>query len=169
MRGAEIIMIGKLKIILLVTAAVIFQVTVIPRYLADPFQPNLLILFVVHAGLRWQSRWGAPAAFMLGLIQDSFSGIYFGLNGFSFLLIFFILDRIADRLYTDSRLLMVLATFIATLINSVVTLCLLVVFSEARGIYVTLIFNLLPQAALNAWIALSLEYLLPERKVEGTQ
>lgn len=160
-------MIEKLKILFLITVAIICQISVIPSYLADPFQPNFFIIFVVHAGLRWPARWGIPVVFLLGLVQDTFSGIYFGLNGFSYLLVFFVLNLIAHRLYTDSRLLMLLATFFATLASSLANLCLLFIFSEASGIYLPMIFNLLPQAALNAWIALSAEYLLPVRKVEG--
>lgn len=146
-------MLKKAKIAFLLTATLVLQTTLLPRYLADPYQPNLLILFVVYAGLHAPIRWGGPASFLLGLLLDTVSGLYFGLNGFSFLLIFFMLKSLAHRLYTDSRLLMVVATFLATFVNGLSNLLLLFIFSAAGGIYAALLSGLLPQALMNALIA----------------
>ena len=78
-------MIRFVKFGLIIVFAVLFQVTLFPAYVLDPFQPNLLIILVVYLGLRSTARFGGPAAFVLGLLQDCFSGIYLGLNGFSHL------------------------------------------------------------------------------------
>jgi len=160
-------MLNKLKIVFLLIATLTVQVTVLPRFLADPFQPNLLVLFVVHAGLHAPVRWGGPCCFLLGLLLDTVSGLYFGLNGFSFLLIFFLLTSVAHRLYTDSRFLLVAATFAATFISGLSNLLLLAIFSAAEGIYAALLSSLLPQALVNAFVASLVIGFLREPEAEA--
>ncbi|WP_298272818.1 rod shape-determining protein MreD [Geobacter sp.] len=137
---------------ILVFAALVLQVTLLPAYVADPFQPNLLIIFVVYMGLRESALWGV-AAYSLGLVHDSFSGLYLGLNGFSYLLIFLVLRTVADRLFTDRRSLMILGVFSASIGNALLNLLLLALFSAAQGIYETLLQSIVPQGLVNALVA----------------
>jgi rod shape-determining protein MreD len=146
-------MIKFLKIAMIVYAALMVQVTILPAYIADPFKPNLLIVIVVYLGLREGEWHGAAAAFFLGLIADCFSAHYLGLNAFSFLSIHLILRKVAGRLYTNSLYLMVLVVFLATLVNGLLHLLLLILLSEAEGIYATLLAGLFPQALVNALAA----------------
>jgi rod shape-determining protein MreD len=153
-------MIKYLKIALFVYAALLVQVTLLPAYLADPFKPNLLILFVAWLGLREGGWPGGVLACLLGLLADCFSGIYLGLNAFSFLFIYLVLRKVADRLYTDSLYLMVLVVALATLANGLIHLLLLLLFSVADGVYATLLPGLIPQALVNA-LAASLVFGAP--------
>lgn len=137
---------------ILVFAALVLQVTLLPAYVADPFKPNFLIVFVVFMGLREPVGWGA-AAYFLGLVHDCFSGLYLGLNGFSYLTIFLVLRLVADRLFTDRRSLMIVGVFTATVANGLMNLVLLILFSAAGGIYETLLESLVPQALVNALVA----------------
>ena len=137
---------------ILVFTALVLQVTLLPAYLTAPFQPNLLIIFVVFMGLREPAGWGA-AAYLLGLVHDCFSGLYLGLNGFSYLLTFLVLRLVADRLFTDRRSLMILGVFSATIANGLMNLILLILFSAAGGLYETLLESLVPQALINALVA----------------
>jgi rod shape-determining protein MreD len=137
-----------LKLVVFITAALLLQVTILPAYLADPFKPNLLIIAVTYLGLR-TGRGGGLVAFALGLLQDCFSGIYMGLNGFSFLSIYLILNMAADRLYTDNRYLMLFVAFLATIFNGLLHLLLMLVFPTAAGIYMTILAALIPQALVN--------------------
>jgi rod shape-determining protein MreD len=125
----------------------------LPAFLGDPFKPNLLIVVVVWVGLTVTSLWGAAFVYLIGLIQDSFSGLYLGLNGFSFLLTFLVLYNIAHRLYTDSRYLMTMAVFVATFANGLIQLLLLLLFSSAEGVYLSFLASLIPQGVLNAMTA----------------
>jgi len=145
-------MIKTLWYAIFVFAALVLQVTLFPTYLADPFKPNLLIIFVVYMGLREGVAWGV-LAYVLGLIQDSFSGLYLGLNGFSYLIIFLGLTMVAGRLFTDRRSLMILGVFSATIVNGFLNLLLLFLFSSAQGIYATLLESLIPQGLVNALVA----------------
>lgn len=149
-----------LKTIMVVYAALLVQVTVLPAYIADPFKPNFLILIVAYLGLRGGGWHGALSAFLLGLVADCFSGIYLGLSAFSYLTIYLVLRRVAVSLYTDSLYLMVLVVFTATLGNGLIHLLLLLIFAVADGVYATLLAGLLPQALINA-LAASLLFGIP--------
>ena len=146
-------MIRVLKSTAVITALLLLQVTLLPARLVDPFKPNLLIIAVVYLALRGTSRSGPLFAFLLGLLQDCFSGLYLGLSGFSFLAIYLMLKSIADRLYTDSHYLLLLVVFLATIVNGILQLFLLVVFSVADGVYAALLPNLVPQGLVNALAA----------------
>ena len=153
-------MIRYLKITGWVLGALLLQMTLLPRYLQDPFQPNLIIILVVYLGLKMPHRFSGVAAFSLGILQDSFSGIYLGLHGFSYLCLYTLLSEVADRLYTNNRALFVLVVFLATLGSALLNLLMLTIFSVSNGIYVSLLPALIPQALVNALVA-SLFLCLP--------
>jgi len=146
-------MIKFLKIVMIVYAALLVQVTVFPAYFADPFQPNLIVIVIVYLGLREGGWRGGCLVFLMGLVEDCFSGIYLGLSAFSFLSIYLAMRKMSDRLYTDNLYLMVLVVFLATLVNGLIHLLLLLLFPTAAGIYKTLLPSLLPQALVNALVA----------------
>jgi len=146
-------LIAYLKITGVVLAACLLQMTLLPRYLLDPFQPNLLIVLVVYLGLKMPHRLAGVAAFGLGLLQDSFSGIYLGLHAFSYLCIYTLLSGLADRLYTDNRALFVLVVFLATVFSALLNLLMLAIFSVSKGVYASLLPALIPQALVNALVA----------------
>lgn len=157
-----------LKILILITAAVLLQVTILPSYIADPFKPNLLILVVIWLGLN-TGRSGGFIAFALGILQDCFSGIYLGLNGFSYLFLFIVLNTTASHLYTDSRFLMIFVVFLATVVNGLIHLLLLILFSTASGIYATLLVDLVPQALANTLISALLFSIPRLTKIEDSR
>ena len=146
-------MIDFLKFIMVLYAVLLVQVTLIPAYITDPFKPNLLIVMVAYLGLREGGVVGAVRAFFLGLVADCFSGHHFGLHAFSFLAVHLLLRNVAGRLYTDSIYLIVLVVFVATVVNASIHLLLLLLFSVAQGIYITLLAGLLPQALVNSLAA----------------
>lgn len=146
-------MLNYLNILVLVVIGVIFQVNIFPSYLADPFKPNVLLIFVVYFGFRSSFRFGAPCSFLLGLVQDSFSGMYFGLNAFSYLFIFILYHVVAARLYTGSKALLVLGTVLAIVINACIQFLLLLVFSASDGAFSAIFGVLLPQALTTALVS----------------
>ncbi len=146
-------MISLLRSCIAIIVAFLFQVTIFPAYLSDPFRPNLLLVIVVWLGLTASQPWGALSVYLLGLAQDCVSGVYLGLNGFTYLITFLVLHNIAHRLYADSRYLMTLAVFTSTVACGITQLLLLALFSSAVGIYTTLLTSLLPQGVVNALVA----------------
>ncbi len=159
-------MTARIRILLLIILSVILQVAFFPTRFPDPFKPNLMIMFIVYMGFMESVRWGGSCSFVLGLVQDSLSGIYFGLNAFSYLLIFIVLKAASHRLYTDSRPVMVLAVFLATVVNGLVILLLLAVFSIAPGLYSSILSDIVPQGLINALIAYLSFKIFPLRKRE---
>lgn len=154
-------MLKYLNILVLVIIGIIFQVNIFPAYLADPFKPNVLLIFVVYFGFRSGLRFGAPCSFLLGLIQDSFSGIYFGLNAFSYLLIFTLYHEVAARLYTGSRTLLVLGTLLAIVINASIQFLLLLLFSTSDGAFSSIFGAILPQGLATAIVSACVVVFFP--------
>jgi rod shape-determining protein MreD len=139
---------------LLTFLLLILQVTVLPSFLREPFVPNFLLLQMVYLAVKEEMGLsGAFLAFFLGLLLDTFSGIYLGLSGFSFLAIYLVLRLLRDQLYTDSSTLMVVVAFLATIVHGLLSLLLLLLFSSANGIYSTLLAALIPQALVSALAA----------------
>ena len=134
-------------------AALLLQLTLLPAYLMDPFQPNFIIILVVYLGLKMPQRFSPVAALALGFLQDSFSGLYLGLHAFCYLCVYLLLAKLSDRLYTDNRFLLVLAVFLATLVSAGFSLFLLMIFSVSQGIYATILPAAVPQALVNALVA----------------
>ncbi len=139
---------------LLTFLILILQVTVLPAFLREPFVPNFLLLQLVYLAVKEEmGPGGALFAFFLGLLLDTFSGVYLGLSGFSFLAIYLVLRLLRDQLYTDSSTLMVVVAFLSTMAHGLLSLLLLLLFSAANGIYATLLAALIPQALVSALVA----------------
>ena len=56
--------------------------------------PDFLLLAVVFAGLGRGVSWGVITGFLVGLIQDSFAPVYFGLNGLIKVIVGFISGKV---------------------------------------------------------------------------
>jgi rod shape-determining protein MreD len=147
-------MLGSARLFLFTIAALLLQVTVLPAYLRDPFKPNLILVLIVYLALRVDMTLaGGVLAYLLGLVNDAYSGIFHGLSGFSYLFIYAVLRKVADQLYADSSHLLVVVVFVATVVNGLLQLVLLQMFSAADGVYATLLASLIPQALVNALVA----------------
>ncbi|MDO9069853.1 MAG: rod shape-determining protein MreD [Deltaproteobacteria bacterium] len=149
-----------LLLFLSVLASMILQVSVLPVYLISSFKPDLLLIIMVFLGLRGSFETGTPLAWLLGLLKDSFSGLYLGLNAFSFLLIFFAIKSTSDRLYADSPGLFVLAVCAASLACSTINLILLLMFTYSGGILYSIFTDIVPYLLVNSFAA-SLLTLFP--------
>ena len=143
-----------------VLVAVIFQTAVLPIHLATPFKPDLLLIIMVYLALRSSFELGAPLAWLLGLLKDVFSGLYLGLNAFSFLLVFLVIKSVADRLYAESGLLFVVTVVVATLVSVTGNLLLLLMFTQTPGIAYSMVAGFIPHLLVNSFAA-SLVAILP--------
>jgi len=129
------------------------QFAVIPLLIADPFKPDLILVMVVCLGLRAAGWWVVPLSWLLGTLQDSFAGIYPGLNGFAFLAIALILRQTAEHLYATRLNVLLSATAGATLLHGMVHGLFLSLFSVAPGVWGTIVTNLPPQLLANLFAA----------------
>lgn len=153
-------MIRNASAILALVLVLVLQTSVLPFHVAEPFKPDLLLVAMVYLALRGPVASGALLAWILGLIKDVFSGLYLGLNAFSFLLIFLVIKSISDLLYAESGELFVVTVSAATLACVTVNLVLLLMLTSTPGISYSMTAGLLPHLLANAFAA-SLVTLLP--------
>jgi rod shape-determining protein MreD len=140
--------------------AVVLQTSVLPVHVAGSFKPDLLLVAMVYLALRSPVASGSLLAWMLGLIKDVFSGLYLGLNAFSFLIIFLVIKSISDLLYAESGELFVVTVSAATLACVTANLLLQLMLTSTPGIAYSMTAGLLPHLLANAFAA-SLVTLLP--------
>ena len=145
----------------LVLGIVLLQTSVLPGYLMSLYKPDLLLILMVFLALRAPIATSLPAAYGLGLLKDCLSGLYFGLNAFSFLIIYLVLKLLSYRLYVQNSFLMVLTVTASTFASMLINILLLSVFSESTGLISSLITSLIPHLLMNAFVA-SLVAILPE-------
>jgi len=145
--------------LLVVLLAVLLQGTVIPTFIADPFKPNLLLVLVVYLGLRSERLATAGGAYCLGLLHDSLSGLYLGLNAFAYLATFVLLQHLAGRLYVHRANVLIFCVMAATGGVALVHVVFLSLFLTAPGIYVSVAIGLVPQMAVNALVASLVPFL----------
>jgi rod shape-determining protein MreD len=115
---------------------------------------------MVYIALRYSVTQGVFPAWFLGLIKDVFSGLYLGLNAFSFLIIFLVIKSISDLLYAESSELFVVTVSAATLACMTSNLILLLMLTSTPGISYSMTASLFPHLLANAFAA-SLVALLP--------
>lgn len=148
------------KGLLLILAAVLVQTSALPHYLAVAYKPDLLLVLVVYLALRAPVSVSLPAAYGLGLLKDCLGGVYLGMNGFSFLVVYLVLKALSDRLYVQSATLFVLTVSVATVSVAVINLTLLTVFSQGGSLIASLLGALPSHLLMNAFVA-SLIAVLP--------
>lgn len=143
-----------LQFLLCLLLIILLQVSILPTYLEDSFKPNLIIILVCFVALRGENTFtGAFAAYFSGLINGVFSGLYFGLSGISCLLIYLFVRKISVQLYTENNQLMVVAVFLASLSDPLISLILITLLSAGSGIYGSIFVNLIPQAVSTSLLA----------------
>lgn len=153
-------MIRNISVLCALVLAVVLQTSVLPVHVAGPFKPDLLLIAMVFMALRGPVAQGAFLAWILGLIKDVFSGLYLGLNAFTFLIIFLVIKNISDLLYAESGELFVVTVSAATLACVTANLILLLMLTATPGIMYSMLAGLLPHLLANAFAA-SLVTLLP--------
>lgn len=151
----------------LVTAVLVLQVAVLPVFLRPSFKPDLLLVIMVFMALRSSFQIGAPLSWLLGLLNDIFTGLYLGLNAITFLIVFILIRSVSDRLYADSDLLFVLTVGGATLAGFALNLLLLVTMTASPEIVYSMILDFMPRLLVNLFAA-SLVTLFPgfQRQLE---
>jgi len=133
---------------------IFLQVSVLPCLLPDYFKPDLLLILVLYLGLTSSWLRGGLACWYLGCLQDAFAGNDFGLFGISFLIIFLTVRAGASRFNTESSVLLLVLTFVATFFKGAVLISLLLLFSESGRQWPVILSSLLPEAILNTVCAL---------------
>ena len=132
----------------------ILQVSIIPVFLDHAFFPNLYIILVCYLALRAEQSWsGLLGSYLAGIVHGAFNGFYFGLSALNYLVIYLVLKKVSDQLYTESPHLIAVAVFIAAITDSLLSLLLITILSNASEVYRSLLTYMFPQAVVTALAA----------------
>lgn len=134
---------------------ILVQTALAPLLLKNNLAPELLLILVIHLGLYQQGFGGGLAAYALGLLQDSFSGNCLGLYGLIFLTLYLILRGLAERLNTESPILLLFMVVCGTLLQAVLLIFLLGFLADAGEVWRNILGTLPLQVVLNlasAWL-----------------
>lgn len=153
-------MIRNICALLLVLLAVVLQISVLPIFLSPQFKPDLLLIITVFVALRGPVESGAFFSWTLGLIKDGFSGLYLGLNAFSFLVVFLVIKSSSERLYAESGELFMVAVLLATMSSVTLSMLLSIMFTNSPGVAYSMLASLIPHTLMNVFCA-SLVTLFP--------
>jgi len=133
--------------------AVVLQTSVLPVLRVGRETADLLLIICVYLGLQQHSVLGAIGAFLLGYLQDAFSGGVIGLNAFGMCLVFTVVYLTSRRLWVDNSLSKVVVVFLASVVKTAAILALVAVFMSNEGLWRTILRYLLIDAALAAVIS----------------
>lgn len=137
----------------LVIASIVIQVSMLPLFIRPPFKPDLLLVIMVFTALRGSFKAGAPLAWMLGMLNDVFSGLYLGLSAATFLIAFLVIKSVSDRLYADSAILFVITVAGVTVAGFTLNMLLTVTFTASPGIAYSMLSDIVPHLLVNAFVA----------------
>jgi len=111
--------------------------------------PDLVLLFVLAAGMRRGETAGALWGVGLGFVQDAFSAGLPGVNLLTKGILGYAAGSLSDQLDCDNPNTQALVASSATLLQGAVTLSLLEVFSAGSGVLAPFLGTVAPAAALN--------------------
>ena len=148
----------------MVVLLLLVQTSLLAPHITPAFRPDLLLIAVVYLALYTPAKKGVVIAYLLGLLKDVVAGLFLGLHAFSFLVIFLAIRSMAHRLYTESPLLHLLVVSAACCVSVLLNFLLLLIFSESRGIFISMTSDLVPHLLSTAFCT-SLVSLIPLRRL----
>ena len=108
--------------LMIFVGAIVLQTSVLDLVAIKGIKPDLVLLMVVYLGLVKGSDIGCTSGFFFGLVEDIFSGVYFGSNALTKTIIGFFCGASGKRLYTQSMLSQMLCVGIGTVVNVILLL-----------------------------------------------
>ncbi|MDD3853594.1 MAG: rod shape-determining protein MreD [Syntrophomonadaceae bacterium] len=114
--------------------AIFFQSTLFSFYSIRGTIPDLVLMFVVFFALINGERRGTIYGFLCGLLEDLYMGRLIGLNALCKAIVGYSLGKMQGNVFKENMLVGVLGVLAGTIINSLVMLILIVLFSGAPAI-----------------------------------
>ena len=142
--------------ILLMTTAVtalLLQTTLLPLTALGRATPDLLLIICVYLGLHRHSVRGAFGAFVLGYLQDMFSGSVVGLNTFAMCLVFTLVYLTSRSLWVDNVLSKIVLVFLASVLKTTAVLVLIAAFMSSAHLWQSVANYLVLEALLAAAVS----------------
>lgn len=111
--------------------------------------PGLVLLFVLAVGMRQGETAGAASGVVLGFLEDTFSAGLPGANILTKGLLGFFAGSVQEQLDLDNPNTQAIVAALATIVEGLVHLALLEVFSQGRGLIDPFFGTIVPAAAVN--------------------
>jgi rod shape-determining protein MreD len=144
---------GALVFTVLAMIALLLQTTVLPRAALGRVTPDLLLIMCVYLGLHQHSVGGAVGAFLLGYVQDMFSGSLAGLNAFAMGIVFAVVYITSRRLWVDNAISKVVVVFLAAVVKTATIVVLVLTFMSRDRLAGLMLSGALLQALVTAAIS----------------
>lgn len=104
-----------LPVLLLIT--VIVQTTILDLFTFGLFSMEISLIIAIYAGFHLDVLRGGLLSLALGFFLDCLAGAIFGLYTFLYLLVFFLAQIVADRVYREKPALVASFTAVCTLLE----------------------------------------------------
>ncbi len=139
---------------------VLLQSSVLIKIIFPSWQPSLILVLVIIAGLRESFFTALLAGLVLGALQDSFSGTTLGLYVTVYLFIIFLARAFSEQLNIESPPLLLVLVAGGTLIENALIGLLMTVFADTEPVVSILIPTLPLQLLTNLGFAIFMMVLV---------
>ncbi len=132
---------------------ILLQSSVLIKVIFPSWQPSLIMVLVIIAGMREPLFTALLTGLVLGALQDSFSGTSLGLYVTVYLFLIFLARGLSEQLNIESPPLLLLLVAGGTLIENALIGVLMTVFAETEPVVAILIPTLPLQLVTNLGFA----------------
>ena len=137
----------------------VVQASFLPLLSYGGISPDLMLLLVVSMSFLQGSRMGVFMGFLAGLLQDLVTGTFFGVNIFSKMLIGYIGGIFSNRVFKEQVFLPLFASVLATGLNYVIVLLIMLLLGYSYSMPSHLETVLLPMLWYNVLLAVPVHIL----------
>lgn len=147
----------------------IVQAVVMPLLSIQGIRPDLLLIVVVSASLLYGKEAGIGAGFFAGLLQDLASGNVFGLNLLAKMAVGYLFGLAERKVFKENILLPAFALLLASLLNSAIVMCFVVVSGYKMDIAAAIVHTVFPITLYNMAMAIPMHQVFAKaiRKVNA--
>jgi len=153
---------------LILLAAFVLQTTIVPHLKVYGVQPDLILVVVVIYAFNQGPVAGSVAGFFGGLLEDLVLIRGVGLNVLCKTIVGYLGGLVERALFADNVFLIMIAIFVATILNQIIYGALIYLLGERVLFWPTFLGLVLPSALYNALLApivyYSLSYIVVAEK-----
>lgn len=131
--------------VLVIFFTIFFQSSALNILVIAHIKPDLVLIVACYIGLYWGEKTGTCLGFLLGLLQDIFSGGLLGLNALTKTLFSYLCGKAGKRLNIKNMIIQVLLIAFSSLLEGILFLFVLRIFHLRKEIHETFFHLVLPQ------------------------
>ncbi|MBW6510527.1 MAG: rod shape-determining protein MreD [Desulfuromonadaceae bacterium] len=128
---------------------VLVQTAFLAFFPLRPLKPEFLLILTVYLALHESLIKGGLLVYLFGSLYDVFAGPFWGLHGFTFLLVYYFTRGIASRMNTESSASLIVLVGSGTILHVAALFFSLAYFADISGGVWLIFWQLFPQTLLN--------------------